>query len=190
LDAVVSLLRVTAAEIPTLAVVEMADGLVRSIVEKPRPADAPSNLGVPSLHALSSRILDCLPRVPVSSRGEREFPDALRLLIEDGGRVGGLVTAERLTLTRPSDLISLTGHYLLRDPRLACIAANLPADARIEHPVRVERGVTVGPGAKLGPMTALETGCQVGARAVVANSVVLRSGIVEPGDIVEHAVIV
>jgi dTDP-glucose pyrophosphorylase len=189
LDAVVTLLRVTTAEIATIAVVSMRDGFVCSIVEKPDPADAPSDLGVPSLHVVTTRILECLGRVPVSMRGEREFPDALRLLIEGGGRVGGVVAAQRLTLTRPADLISLTRHYLSLEPDLPCGQAILPRDTRVCQPVRVELGARVGPGCELGPMAVLESGCHVGARSVVRDAVVLRSGTVRPGDTIEHAVV-
>ena len=189
LDAAITLLRVTRVQIPTLAVVAMRDGFVRSIVEKPRPEDAPSDLGVPSLHALSARILPVLARVPVSVRGEREFPDALRLLIEDGGRIRGREVKSRLTLTRPQDLIALTSYFLHRDPRCACVIEHPPEGTEVIAPVRIERGARVGPECRLGPATTLESGCRVGARSVVRNSVVLRSGVVQSGATVEDRVV-
>jgi NDP-sugar pyrophosphorylase family protein len=190
LDAAITLIQVTPAQIPTLAVVEIQNGFVRSIVEKPSPEDAPSDLGVPSLHALTPRILGCLSRVPVSVRGEREFPDALRILIEDGGRVGGQVVSKRLTLTRPPDLIALTDYFLRRDPQCASVS-ELPANGtQIFAPVRIERGARVGPQCSLGPVAVLESDCQVGAACVVRNSVVLRGASVEPGAVVEDCVVV
>jgi len=190
LDAAITLLQVTPAQIPTLAVVHIQNGFVQSIVEKPSPEDAPSDLGVPSLHALSTRILECLPRVPVSVRGEREFPDALKVLIEDGGRVGGQVVHKRLTLTRPPDLIALTDYFLRRDPRCASVDDRPTDGTQIVAPVRIERGARVGPECRLGPVAVLESGCQVGARCVVRNSIVLRSAAVEAGTLVEDCVVV
>jgi len=88
LDAVLTLMQVQPEVIPTLAVVAVQDGRVTRIVEKPRPEDAPSDLGVPFLYVFSARVLDYLPQVAVSPRGEREVQDALRMLIEEGGVVG------------------------------------------------------------------------------------------------------
>jgi len=101
---------------PTLAVVAMEGERVTHIVEKPRPEETLSDLGVPSLYVLSTRVLDYPPRVPVSPRGERDFPDALRLLIEDGGEVGGLVVEWRMTVTYPADLVALNRYFLRLDP--------------------------------------------------------------------------
>jgi len=55
-------------------------------------------LSAPSLYALSTRVLNYLPLVSTSPRGEREFPDALSLLIEDGGRVGGQLVENRISM--------------------------------------------------------------------------------------------
>lgn len=189
LDAALTLMRVTADQIPTLAVVSMRDGLVDAIVEKPRPEDAPSDLGVPSLYALSVQILDLLPGVPVSNRGEKEFPDALRLLIEAGGRVGGLVVERRLTLTRPLDLLPLSQLYLHSDPSCAVIARELPDGVAIVPPVRIETEVELGPECTIGPDTVLESGCRVGRGAVVRRAVVHGGTTVEPGAMIEDAVL-
>lgn len=190
LDAALTLMRVTAKQIPTLAVVAMENGLVGAIVEKPRPEDAPSDLGVPSLYALSKHVLDYLPHVPISGRGEREFPDALRLLIEDGGRVGGELIESRLTLTRPIDLLELTRHYLHRDPSCAVIAREMPGDVTIVPPVRIEHEAILGAGCTIGPEVVLADGCRVGQRAIVRRSVVQRGASVAAGTVVDGAVLV
>ncbi|RLC82618.1 MAG: hypothetical protein DRI79_14585 [Chloroflexi bacterium] len=140
LDAALTLMRVRPEQTPTLAVVVLEGGRVTHIVEKPRPEEAPSDIGSIALYALSAHVLDYLPRVSPSPRGEREFPDALRLLIEDGGKVGGLLVRERMTMTRPADLLALNRYFLRHDPTCATVEADLPDDTSIIPPVRIEAG--------------------------------------------------
>ena len=189
LDAVITLLRVRPEQIPTLAVVVIQNERVTRIVEKPRPEDAPSDLGVPSLYVLATGVLDYLPRVPVSSRGERELPDALRLLIEDGGGVGGLLVPWRMTLTRPADLLALNRYFLRQDPACASLGDTLPGDVVVVPPVRIEPGVQLGPRCQVGPEVYLEAGARIGTNAVLRRSVVLRSAAVDGGAVVEETVL-
>lgn len=189
LDAVLTLMRVPPEVIPTLAVVAMRDGRVTRIVEKPRPEEAPSDLGVPSLYVLSTRVLDYLPDVPVSTRGERELPDALRLLIEDGGRVGGRPVPWRMTLTRPPDLLALNRHFLHHDPTCATVEPRPRGDVRVVPPVRIEPGVEIESGCRVGSDVYLEAGSRVGKDATLWRAVVLRGATVEAGAVVEGVVL-
>ena len=189
LGAVLTLMRVQPEQMPTLAVVAMRNGRVTGIIEKPRPEEAPSDLGVPALYALSVRVLDFLPRVPVSVRGEQEFPDALRLLIESGGGVGGLVVPWRMTMTRPADLLALNSYFLRHDATCATVEAALPDGARIVPPVRVETGVELGPGCSIGPEVYLEAGSRVAEGATLRRALVLRGASVDAGMVVQDAVL-
>jgi NDP-sugar pyrophosphorylase family protein len=189
LDAVLTLLRVQPEQIPTLAVVAIHDERVTHIVEKPRPNKAPSDLGVPALYGLSTCILDYLPHVPISPRGERDVADALRLLIEDGGAVEGVLTPWRMTVTRPKDLLAINRWYLRHDGLSATIEIEVPKDAIITPPVRVETRVELGPGCRIGPEVYLETGCRVGPGATVRNALILRGAVVEPRMVIEQTVV-
>lgn len=190
LDAVLTLMQVRPEQIPTLAVVVLRDdGRVTRIVEKPRLEEAPSDLGVPALYALSLKVLDYLPRVPVSPRGERDFPDALRLLIEDGGAVGGVLVPWRMTMTRPADLLVLNRHYLSHDPTCATVETHLPENVCIFPPVRIDAGVELGSGCHIGPEVYLETGACVGAGATLRRCVMLSGATVAAGSIVEGTVL-
>jgi dTDP-glucose pyrophosphorylase len=186
-DATLTLMQVGPEQIPTLAVVVLEGGWVRAIVEKPRPEEAPSNLGVPALYVLSTRTLAYLSGVPVSARGELEFPDALRLLIEDGGRVGGIEVAARQTLTQPADLLALTRHFLWHDT--TCAVIEVPEGEGSEWPTRIEAGVRLAPGCRIGPEVYLEAGCRCGAGARLRRCVVLRHAVVEAGAVVEDVVL-
>ncbi len=168
---------------------------VTKIIEKPKPAQIPRYdgtdevLAAPSLYVLSTRVLDYLAQVPISPRGEREFPDALRLLIEDGGAVGGRVVQWRMTLTRPPDLLAINRHILRQDPACARVEADLPEKIDINPPVRIDPGVRLGDGCRIGPEVYLERGCTVGAGATVQRAVVLRGATVKAGGLVEDTVV-
>ena len=53
---------------------------IRDLVEKPNPADAPSNLGVTGRYVLPPEIFDCLERTKPGRGGEIQLTDGLRLL--------------------------------------------------------------------------------------------------------------
>ena len=54
---------------------------IRSIVEKPKPADAPSNLGVIGRYVLTPRIFDMLAQVTPGAGGEIQLTDAISALL-------------------------------------------------------------------------------------------------------------
>ena len=58
---------------------------LRDIVEKPSVEDAPSRLVVAARFALSPAIFDALRRSENDPRGEQNLPDAMRLLLREGG---------------------------------------------------------------------------------------------------------
>jgi UTP--glucose-1-phosphate uridylyltransferase len=60
---------------------------VRSVVEKPRPEEAPSNLAIAGRYVFSPEIFDNLRALESDARGEIQLTDAIRRLCEDGRRV-------------------------------------------------------------------------------------------------------
>jgi UTP--glucose-1-phosphate uridylyltransferase len=67
---------------------------VRSIVEKPTPEDAPSNLAAIGRYVLTPEIFDCLRTIEPGKGGEIQLTDAIRIAIKDGGRVYGMCLSE------------------------------------------------------------------------------------------------
>jgi UTP--glucose-1-phosphate uridylyltransferase len=55
---------------------------IHSIVEKPKPADAPSNLGVIGRYVLTPRIFDLLAEVVPGAGGEIQLTDAISALLK------------------------------------------------------------------------------------------------------------
>jgi UTP--glucose-1-phosphate uridylyltransferase len=56
---------------------------IHSIVEKPKPADAPSNLAVIGRYVLTGRIFDLLARVTPGAGGEIQLTDAISALLKE-----------------------------------------------------------------------------------------------------------
>jgi UTP--glucose-1-phosphate uridylyltransferase len=73
-------------------VFELAD-----VVEKPSVQDAPSNLAIAARYVFAPSIFDALVRTRPGKGGEIQLTDAVRLVIQQGGRVFGmkLRSAER-----------------------------------------------------------------------------------------------
>ena len=78
------------------------------IVEKPSPEDAPSNTVSLPHYVFSPRLLDLLPSLEPSIRGEYEIQDAIQGLIDGGGTVIGVHAVERFQVSSPRDLLMLT----------------------------------------------------------------------------------
>lgn len=60
---------------------------VLNLVEKPKPADAPSNLAIAGRYVFSPLIFDMIRRVQPDGRGEIQLTDAIQMLCEEGRRV-------------------------------------------------------------------------------------------------------
>ena len=61
---------------------------IRELVEKPKPASAPSNLAITGRYVLPSAIFDCLQRTKPGAGNEIQLTDALRILAQEQGLWG------------------------------------------------------------------------------------------------------
>jgi UTP--glucose-1-phosphate uridylyltransferase len=58
---------------------------IRDLVEKPKPADAPSNLAITGRYVLPSAIFGCLERTLPGAGGEIQLTDAMKILAKEQG---------------------------------------------------------------------------------------------------------
>jgi dTDP-glucose pyrophosphorylase len=93
-----ALLRIPTQEISSCGIVEMDGDWVVRIVEKPALADAPSNIASLPLYCFRQNLLEFLPRVQPSPRGELELQDAIQMLIDELGGVRGINMQSRMVL--------------------------------------------------------------------------------------------
>ncbi len=63
---------------------------VADVVEKPAMEEAPSNLAIAARYVFAPAIFDALQRIRPGKDGELQLTDAIRLVIQEGGRVYGV----------------------------------------------------------------------------------------------------
>lgn len=181
-NATLSLMQIDRALASRTGIIEWHDGQISRIVEKPSPADAPSDIASLPLYVFSPKLLAYLPQVNLSPRGEYELQDALQMLIDHEGRVTGVLTPTRLQLTNAADLLALNRHYLTTGgdtPQLA--PRTVGQHTHLITPLRIEEGTTIGPGCVIGPRVYIERNCRIGADVLIKDAVILRDTVIEDG---------
>jgi NDP-sugar pyrophosphorylase family protein len=189
-NAVLTLMPVEPERLGSVGIVEMDGPWVIRIVEKPCPEEALSNISSLPLYCFSRHILDYLPEVPISPRGEYELQDAIQMIIERDGYVRGVLVHRRLTLTSPADLLAINRHYLVTGndrPQLAPYTVG--PNTRLITPLRIESGTVIGANCSIGPNVYIERDCQIGEGVTVRNAVVLRESTIPDGAKLEDQVI-
>ena len=63
---------------------------IEDLIEKPSLAEAPSNLAIAARYVLAPAIFDAIRRTPPGKGGEIQITDAIRLLIQEGGKAYGI----------------------------------------------------------------------------------------------------
>lgn len=187
LSGVLALMEVAPEKIKSVGIVELDGEWISRIIEKPDSAQAPTNIGSMPLYIFSHRILNYLPEIKLSPRGEYELQDAIQMLIEREGKVLGFQTNGRMTLTSTTDLLAINRHYL---QKAEVNAPNLGNVIKVIHPVYIEEGAVIGKNCEIGPNAYFEKGSFTGERSVVQESVVLRGGIIPSGSEIDNQVII
>jgi NDP-sugar pyrophosphorylase family protein len=189
-SAVLSLMPVSRDRISSTGIVELDGEWVTRIVEKPKPEEAPSNVSSLPLYCFNSALLDYLPEIELSPRGEYELQDAIQMLIERQGRVRGVFVERRLTVTGPTDLLNINRLYLISgddQPQLA--PQTVGANTRLVTPLHIESGVVIGADCTIGPNVYIERDCQIGTGSYIRDAVVLRGVDIPPGSRITDQVI-
>jgi NDP-sugar pyrophosphorylase family protein len=181
-NGLLTLMRVKPESIGSTGIVGIAGPWIKRIIEKPNPKEAPSNISSLPLYCFSQRILDYLPEVPRSPRGEYELQDAIQMLIDRDGRVGGVMCESRLTLTSPADLLAINRQYLMSgDNRPQFAPFTVGPNTQLVTPLRIESGTTIGANCVIGPNVYVERDCRIGKGVTIRNAVLLREAVVTDG---------
>lgn len=78
---------------------------VRALVEKPKPEQAPSNLGIVGRYVLTPAIFDALDRTPPGKNGEIQITDGLSLLLQQEAMFACRFQGTRYDTGRPLGLL-------------------------------------------------------------------------------------
>jgi NDP-sugar pyrophosphorylase family protein len=189
-NAVLSLMAIDIAHAASTGIIEWHKGEIRRIVEKPKPEEAPSNISSLPLYLFSPHLLDYLPEIKLSARGEYELQDAIQLLIERRGQVTGVLTPSRVQLTTVADLLALNQHYLAQDSAQVTVNTDKVGKGTIfVPPVRIDAGVSIGPNCLIGPNVYIEADGQIGAGVQINDAILLRGAIVAEQQHIAHDVV-
>lgn len=93
---------------------------IRHMVEKPKPADAPSNLAVVGRYVLPGRIFELLEQTTPGAGGEIQLTDAIEALLKEQGKVLAYrFEGTRFDCGNKAGLVRATMHMAMQDPKLA-----------------------------------------------------------------------
>jgi UDP-N-acetylglucosamine diphosphorylase/glucosamine-1-phosphate N-acetyltransferase len=174
-------------------VVDVADGYVTDIVEKPN--EPPSTLANLGLYAFDPSVFEFIERTKLSSRGEYEITETIERMLEAGadfrvaehdgawldvGRPWELLDAQEVLLAdlerdvqgTVADGATLEGPVVVED------GATVRTGSVIEGPVVVQSGATVGPNAYVRGSTVLMPGAKAGTHVEVKNSILMENAAV------------
>jgi UTP--glucose-1-phosphate uridylyltransferase len=91
---------------------------IRRIVEKPKPAEAPSDLAVVGRYLLSATIFDRLHRIGHGAGGEIQLTDAIAALLDDEAVYAYRFSGKRYDCGSKLGYLEATVEYGLRHPEL------------------------------------------------------------------------
>jgi len=91
---------------------------VKSSVEKPKPEDAPSNLGIVSRYLFTPDIFDKIDSTEPGVGGEIQITDAINTQAGEGKVHGLIFSGERFDAGDKLGFLEATVHYALKHPEL------------------------------------------------------------------------
>src|SRR5882724_4164811 len=95
-----------------------ATSRVNSIIEKPKPADAPSNLAVVGRYVLSPAIFEHLERIGQGAGGEIQLTDGIAALMKEGAVYAHRFTGKRYDCGSKLGYLQATVEFALGHPQL------------------------------------------------------------------------
>ncbi|MBS0382672.1 MAG: UTP--glucose-1-phosphate uridylyltransferase [Proteobacteria bacterium] len=103
--------------------VEAGGDRIRHMVEKPKPADAPSNLAVVGRYVLPARIFDLLEQTTPGAGGEIQLTDAIAALLKETPVLAHRFAGQRFDCGNKAGMVRATLHFASLDPDLQHLVA-------------------------------------------------------------------
>ena len=156
-------------------VLEVENGLVRSLEEKPEKPK--SNLVNCGLYLLDGSIFGILKNLEKSPRGEYELTDALKLLIGQG-KVRNHTLKTWVPLTYPWNILDANIHMLDMYGSRIDKSVELRPGAVIEDPVSIAEGSVIGPNCYVRKYSSIGKNCKIGQAVETKNSIIMDNSFV------------
>ncbi len=168
--------------------IEVADGVVKDIVEKPE--EPLGNLVNAGAYILQPSVFEAIKDTRRSARGEYEITDSFKVLMKREHLYAYLLPEEWIDVARPWDLLE-ANRILMADLKTQ-VEGTVSERAALEGSVHVRKGARVlagsyivgpaiigentevGPNAYIRPSTSIGKGCKIGSAVEVKNSIVMN----------------
>ena len=178
-------------------VVEIKDGKVKNIVEKPKNGEEPSNLVNTGIYIFNKDIFEKIKKTELSERGEYEITDSLSMQIEDGKEVVGHKTnKDWIDVGRPWELIEVNEELIsqLKTEIRGKIEGGahihgeifLDEGSIIRAGVYIEGNVYIGKNCDIGPNSYIRGNSYFGDHVHVGNAVEIKNSIIMENTNVSH----
>jgi bifunctional UDP-N-acetylglucosamine pyrophosphorylase/glucosamine-1-phosphate N-acetyltransferase len=161
---------------------------VMDLIEKPK--DLVSNLVNVGLYAGGESLWDSIEKTELSSRGEFEITDSIKMLVEKGVVGAYSVSSWWMDVGKPWDLLKANKLLMVEIKRdIQCkveagaiikgeviveSGVTVKSGAYIEGPVFIGKDSTIGPNCYIRPHTCLESKVKVGNGCEVKNSLIMN----------------
>jgi glucose-1-phosphate thymidylyltransferase len=189
-DAVLALMRMPRDQIVYSAMVLLDGTRVLGIREKPAPGEIVSETASLPLYLFSQKILEYLPEVQPSPRGEYDLQDAIQIMISQGNEIGGQFVNGRSTITTAEDLLAVNLNYLMKEDEIFQLSPrSLGTNTNLVKPVYIDTGTTIGSECLIGPNVYIEKDCLIGDKVHIRNAVVLRGTNIPDGSAIENSIV-
>ncbi len=165
--------------------VKLAGGKVVGLVEKPAHAEG-SALVNTSMYVMEPGIFGYIDKTKKSARGEREFTDAIKMLIEKESAGGVQLIEYWLDIGMPWQLLDANAFVLERmEPRRrkvenSTMVGNVVMgkgaeifESYVEGPVYLGEESVIGPHAYIRPFTSIGARCSISDSTTVKNSIIM-----------------
>lgn len=193
-----SILMLTEVEDPSsFGVVEIENGIIKNIIEKPAPGEAPSNLINAGIYLFDNTIFNAIDRTPKSERGEYEITDSLKIQMSENNMVIGLKSDHKwIDVGRPWELLNINEHFISEVEEEiqgeieegVTIHGNvvLGKNSVIRSGTYILGPVFIGEGCDIGPNSYLRKYTYIGNNVNVGNAVEIKNSIIMDGTNVNH----
>lgn len=193
-----TLMLLTEVEDPSaFGVVEIENGNIKNIVEKPKREEAPSNLVNAGIYIFNKDIFDKICETEISERGEYEITDSVSLQIEDNKTVIGHKTSKDwIDVGRPWELIEVNEELIgkLKTEIKGTVEAGavihgevfLDEGSVIKAGVYIEGNVYIGKNCDIGPNSYIRGNTYFGDNVHVGNAVEIKNSIIMENTNVSH----
>lgn len=193
-----TLMLLTEVEDPSaFGVVEIENGNIKNIVEKPKREEAPSNLVNAGIYIFNKDIFDKIRKTEISERGEYEITDSVSLQIKDNKTVIGHKTSKDwIDVGRPWELIEVNEDLIgklkteikgtIEDGAFIHGEVFLDEGSVIKAGVYIEGNVYIGKNCDIGPNSYIRGNTYFGDNVHVGNAVEIKNSIIMENTNVSH----